>query len=607
MFSNYTIKKILPRLIIVAIAVNLSFYICVIAVDISNVLGANLRDFISNIVPAAGAEMNPLAKVGGGILGGVSLFALGVGAIILIAINLGTVLVGILLIVAVLVLREVLVTVLIIISPIAFVLYLLPNTEKWFKKWVTEFARVLFIYPVIAFVWGATELLTFIMMKSLGDHPLIGFFMICLVQLVPVATIIPIMKMGGQALSQLQGLVQKGLDKTPIKDIGDSLGQAGKNIVGTALGDRLKSSAEKWQLKQDKDGNYLNRFGRKVSGSRLKAINAAQEKLRNAKTEEERSLAAQELNRATRTRIGSVAKGASGAVSFLTDLGNGNLVEGSKNLAEIAKSNTAGTQRIAKQKLDLENTAQSQRRKLAEQEYEISLKRRGDVIEHEAKMKHAQLASESGTDSPAWKVSRKMLEMFPGSGVAASYGAQMQGKLTEEATSLIEETGQIWALEEDENGNPQRVSSAISPMGVANVIGGQNPESRIEFVSADTGQKKTIEGGNLSAANLSDNDVNSLLTTFSNQVLKTNNLDDIGILQNAVDKFKNLDLKDNTTGQRLLETLGNNIINQKALIESRNYTPQVESTTQTETQAPERGSNPPNDSSDTDMNAGMRG
>ena len=44
--SNYGIKRLLPRLIIAALAVNLSFYICAILVDISNIAGYSLQDEI---------------------------------------------------------------------------------------------------------------------------------------------------------------------------------------------------------------------------------------------------------------------------------------------------------------------------------------------------------------------------------------------------------------------------------------------------------------------------------------------------------------------------------------------------------------------------------
>ena len=46
--SNYGIKKILPRLIIGALLVNLSYYICQIFVDLSNILGHTLKDALES-------------------------------------------------------------------------------------------------------------------------------------------------------------------------------------------------------------------------------------------------------------------------------------------------------------------------------------------------------------------------------------------------------------------------------------------------------------------------------------------------------------------------------------------------------------------------------
>ena len=50
--NNYGIKKILPRLIVFAILINLSFIICEIAVDISNILGSGLNNLFSNLAGA---------------------------------------------------------------------------------------------------------------------------------------------------------------------------------------------------------------------------------------------------------------------------------------------------------------------------------------------------------------------------------------------------------------------------------------------------------------------------------------------------------------------------------------------------------------------------
>ena len=56
--SNYGIKKMLPRLIIAAILVNLSFHVCAILLDLSNIAGSALQDMFMNI-------RNTVATLGG--------------------------------------------------------------------------------------------------------------------------------------------------------------------------------------------------------------------------------------------------------------------------------------------------------------------------------------------------------------------------------------------------------------------------------------------------------------------------------------------------------------------------------------------------------------
>jgi hypothetical protein len=49
-FSNYNIKRMLPRLIIAAVLVNTSYYISAIAVDISNILGISIHTLFNGIM-----------------------------------------------------------------------------------------------------------------------------------------------------------------------------------------------------------------------------------------------------------------------------------------------------------------------------------------------------------------------------------------------------------------------------------------------------------------------------------------------------------------------------------------------------------------------------
>ena len=61
--DNYGIKKILPKLIVVAVLVNLSYVICQLAVDLSNVLGMGLNSMLSGF--ATGLESEEIKNASG--------------------------------------------------------------------------------------------------------------------------------------------------------------------------------------------------------------------------------------------------------------------------------------------------------------------------------------------------------------------------------------------------------------------------------------------------------------------------------------------------------------------------------------------------------------
>ena len=46
--SNYGIKKMLPKILVMAILINLSWYVAVIGVDISNILGKGIFNLFTS-------------------------------------------------------------------------------------------------------------------------------------------------------------------------------------------------------------------------------------------------------------------------------------------------------------------------------------------------------------------------------------------------------------------------------------------------------------------------------------------------------------------------------------------------------------------------------
>lgn len=165
--SNYGIKRLLPRLIVAAILVNVSYWICALAVDLSNITGSSLKGLLDAIsgqitIPNVGtfsnANQGGFVSIAGPILGwagaGIAVYV-ALGALIPVLLGSLVTIAGVF---VTLIIRQALIILLIAISPLAFVAYLLPNTENLFTQWRKLFQTLLVMYPLIALLFGACAL-----------------------------------------------------------------------------------------------------------------------------------------------------------------------------------------------------------------------------------------------------------------------------------------------------------------------------------------------------------------------------------------------------------------------------------------------------------------
>jgi len=165
--SNYGVKKLLPRIIVVAIAINLSFIVMQVAIDATNIIGKGLYDAIytSSPTPTIGwADALKLVLEGSGIAlgagaaGAAALVILGPEAALLALLPiLLAALVSFLAAVLTLIFRQAIIPILAMIAPLAFIANLLPNTEQWFKKWSKLLLNMLMLYPMAALVFAGAR------------------------------------------------------------------------------------------------------------------------------------------------------------------------------------------------------------------------------------------------------------------------------------------------------------------------------------------------------------------------------------------------------------------------------------------------------------------
>ncbi len=213
--SNYGLKKLIPRLIVAAVLVNISFFVTALAIDISNILGYSIQDVfnaireqtfhltndnISGLNTNSWGAVTAAVLAGGGLVGGVYYMASG-GLYLLIFVLLGLLL-TVLFVLVILAARQAIIVILVIIAPLAFVANLLPNTEKWFDKWKDLFFTMLIFFPAFSLVFGGSQLAGQIIIQNAGDNIIMLIFGMA-VQIAPLVITPLILKLSGGLLGRI--------------------------------------------------------------------------------------------------------------------------------------------------------------------------------------------------------------------------------------------------------------------------------------------------------------------------------------------------------------------------------------------------------------------
>lgn len=222
--GNYGIKKMLPRLIVGAILVNISYYICQAAIDLSNVLGYSILNLFTTITGQVGPGVS--LDWNGTIA---AVLAIGAAAGLLIALG-GSFLIAALLAVAMVVLillaRKAIIILLVVLSPLAFVAYLLPNTESLFNRWRKMLTTVLLVFPIISLVFGASKLASAIIYNTDKENMVVKLMALGIAA-IPLFVVLPLLKGAMAAVPVIGGKLQGMSNKATGR--ASSAGKKGMN------------------------------------------------------------------------------------------------------------------------------------------------------------------------------------------------------------------------------------------------------------------------------------------------------------------------------------------------------------------------------------------
>lgn len=243
--KQYDLRTIIPRLIVAAVLINISYYICAAAVDASNIVGANLQDVLNGVrnelsgnqatsqSTQTWANIATLVLSGGTIAaGGMTALALGPAALHLLTPMLVSAGIAVIVAVVVLAARQAIITVLIVIAPIAFAAFILPSTQKYFDKWRGLFMTMLLVYPMFSVLFGGSQLAAMLIAQNATS--VITVMLAMFIQVVPLVITPFLIRFSGNLLGKVAGMVND-----PAKGVGDRAKNWSKERLDLAKDRRL--------------------------------------------------------------------------------------------------------------------------------------------------------------------------------------------------------------------------------------------------------------------------------------------------------------------------------------------------------------------------------
>lgn len=282
LLDAYSIRKILPRLLLAAVLLSISWPLMAYVVGFFNDLGNWIGDIIlypfQGLYPRASA-LTPVgiaASIAGDTTVGIAAIAAALTAsAALDIIGVITLLLSLLLALVVafvsLMIREMIIILCVITAPVAIVMYILPTTQRFWRFWRDALISALLMFPIIAAFLAAGRVLAILFAVQGGVTVLLA----------PVAIIVSYFMLGtafrlaGGLAAQAHGLVNgfhsgafKGLSSYRRKKVGQQLhnAQSGHLLRGTNRASNWVNKRAQGAVLVGKRGVTLDRRQRQARG-----------------------------------------------------------------------------------------------------------------------------------------------------------------------------------------------------------------------------------------------------------------------------------------------------------------------------------------------------
>ncbi len=171
--SKYGLMRMLPRLVLVVLGINLSYFGAAFIIDAFNIFGAGVSQLIVAALHQAGTTQLNSGTSAGPVR---SIFTLGGAALLTILLSggaalgwlfsfLGLAALVVVVVVLVLIVRQLAIITLVVLSPIILLAFLLPNTEGNGKKGIKTFTQLMVMYPMMVLLFGSGKIFGIILQQ----------------------------------------------------------------------------------------------------------------------------------------------------------------------------------------------------------------------------------------------------------------------------------------------------------------------------------------------------------------------------------------------------------------------------------------------------------
>lgn len=270
-FSAYTVKKALPRMIVAVVFITFSWNICGFLINLSNVVGSgvlgvmtapfgddvvgdmSLNSLFDADVEDGSAAASAFAQWAA--LGSFAVFLVAFitvpGGLGILLLYLGSALLFVTASFLVLILRQMFIIALVMLAPLAILAWIFPGNDKPWKLWWVTFSRLLIMFPLIMAIIAAGRIFAYSINANPGGG-LQGGFLSPLLKLsayiLPYVFIPLTFKFAGGIFANLAGMVNdrnKGLFDRLKKKRGEEFGKIRERGERGALVDQEKAAGTK--------------------------------------------------------------------------------------------------------------------------------------------------------------------------------------------------------------------------------------------------------------------------------------------------------------------------------------------------------------------------